>query len=197
MDKALKTVDLPEKIEEIPPLCFYYCESLNNIEIPTKVHTIKRSAFIGCIKLPQITIPKNVVNIENYAFSGCSSLKEVHFHRSDIQSESETFSGCSNLKSIYVHDINANSTSLIFSEGVYMFSTLYVPKGTKMLYQNADGWKKFSNIEEFEDATDILPITNNIRNEQNTEFYDLNGIKHYSTKGKGIYIVNGKKVIMK
>ena len=152
MDKALNTVDLPINIEEIPALCFENCESLNNINIPPKVHTINSSAFAGCKNLASITIPKNVKKIESGTFSGCSSLEEIHFHRSNIICGNYSFKDCSNLKNIFVHDTNVSGATLVFTEGTYLLATLYVPKGTKALYQNAKGWKNFSNIEESEAA---------------------------------------------
>lgn len=193
VDKALKTVELPENIKEISLGCFDSCEGLISINIPSKVHTIKSCSFIGCKNLASIVIPKNVTTIESSAFSGCSSLKEIHFHRSDIKCGNNAFNDCSSLKSIFVHDTNVFDANLVFSAGTFMLATLYVPKGTKSLYQNANGWKNFSNIEEFDDAAGISVIVPDKPYEKESYYYDLNGIKHCSPSGKGVYIRKGKK----
>ena len=139
LDKALETVKLPENIMEIPAGCFDSCEGLTSIDIPSKVHTVRYCSFMGCKKLASIIIPKNVKVIENSAFSGCSSLKEIHFYSSVIKCDDYAFNDCSSLKSIFVHDINASDANLVFSAGTYLLATLFVPKGTKSLYKNANG----------------------------------------------------------
>lgn len=72
-------------------------------------------------------------------------------------------------------------------------ATLYVPKGTKGLYQQTDGWKNFQNIVEMGDepgpgktgdvngdgelnSTDLVMMVNMIMgNTEKTDAADLNG----------------------
>lgn len=46
-----------------------------------------------------------------------------------------------------------------FSEDVKKNATLYVPKGTSMMYMSASGWSEFVNIMEYEDGEDAHYIT--------------------------------------
>ena len=81
---------------------------------------------------------------------------------------------------------------------MYNNTNLYVPKGKKELYQQAECWKRFKNISEF-DATDIKVATNESVFE--AARYNING-KLISSPQKGVNIVKMsdgtiKKVLVK
>lgn len=65
--------------------------------------------------------------------------------------------------------------STYFDSSNYTNATLYVPKGTKTLYQNTDGWKNFQNIVEF-DASAVQEISE--------EESEAKVIGNYSIDGK-------------
>jgi hypothetical protein len=65
--------------------------------------------------------------------------------------------------------------STYFDSSNYTNATLYVPKGTKTLYQNTDGWKNFQNIVEF-DASAVQEISG--------EETEAKVIGNYSIDGK-------------
>lgn len=93
--------------------------------IPEGIKTIGFSAFSGLEKIEEITIPKSVESIENAAFYWCANLKTV---KSFIE---EPF-----------------VPGYISFERIPKDATLYVPVGTKELYEATDGWKNFLNIVE-------------------------------------------------
>ena len=73
------------------------------------------------------------------------------------------FYECTNLTSIYVYHttpLDITSTYNHFYNVNRNTCTLYVPKGTKSLYQAAMIWKNFTNIVEF-NTSDITPTTVN------------------------------------
>lgn len=84
-----------------------------------------------------------------------------------------------------------------------MNATLYVPKGSKVIYETTDVWKYFWNIEEYiveDDSNDVIDIKND--NCNNVKYiYDISGI--LKTKpSKGINIMkyeNGdtKKILLR
>lgn len=81
-----------------------------------------------------------------------------------------------------------------FNDGTYMHATLFVPKGTKVAYENADIWKNFWTIEEYEDKTTNI---SNIRIKPKSKTsYTMNGVKTNSAH-RGITVINGKKYINK
>ena len=99
----------------------YGCQ---NTVIPATVKAINNYAFEGHSNLKAITIPSEVTSIGQYAFYGCTSLTKV------VTEILTPFA------------INDNT----FSEETYQEATLYVPAGTKELYETTDGWKNFKKI---------------------------------------------------
>lgn len=77
-------------------------------------------------------------------------------------------------------------------QGVDTAIPVYVPATSVADYQAATGWKKFTNII----GMDLTGIDNPELNARDLEFvYDLNG-RRVENPTKGIYIVNGRKVLI-
>ena len=75
--------------------------------------------------------------------------------------------------------------------------TLHVPIGSKEKYEVADVWKDFLNIVE-DLPTGIVSIDNSQLTIDNDVWYTLKGVRLNGKPTKaGIYIVNGKKVVVK
>lgn len=68
------------------------------------------------------------------------------------------FYGCSSLKSVYL--LNKAPLSLRYPVSNYD-ATLYVPQGSLEAYKNANIWKEFNNIVEF-DPTSIEDVTEDV-----------------------------------
>ena len=119
--------------------------------------------------LTTISLPKNLTKIGNFALSGCLSLNS-------ITCEAITPPTC----------------------GDYVFSTtdkqtckLYVPNGSVDSYKSANVWKEFFNIEA--GINDIT--TDGIKSKT---VYNLQGrIINGEPAQKGIYVIGGKKVILR
>ena len=100
-----------------------------------------------------------------------------------------SYSKNDNLKNVYVR-ATFPQIAEGFSNYAYLYGKLYVPRGTLKAYQEADVWKEFWNIEEYdvpEYPTDIRPVS---VQEDNVlvGIYDINGIKHDTpVKGLNIY----------
>ena len=86
---GLKSVTIPQGIDNIDEYTFYYCASLTNISIPDSVKSIGRSAFYCNLSLEQIVIPNNVEVIDDYAFYGCFSLADISFGLENEVGESQ------------------------------------------------------------------------------------------------------------
>ena len=81
----------------------------------------------------------------------------------------------------------------IFTDMVYDNATLYVPKGTKSLYEKREPWNQFFYIQEL-DFTGIEDVK--YEDVKMKGVYDLHG-KKVENPTNGIYIINGKKVFVK
>lgn len=122
--KTLKSVILPEKLEEIPASLFegcsgcsalttlvipntvtkigknaFYESGLTQITLPESLTTIEASAFYKT-KLETITIPKNVTKIPTDCFYQCENLTRAMFPNTLTTIDARAFRGCSNLANI-------------------------------------------------------------------------------------------------
>ena len=134
--------------------------------------------FEGCSKLSSVTIGNSVDWIEDFAFYKCNNLHSI----------------------VSLNSIPPQLNREPFSDETYYRCTLYVPKGSKKLYSSYyyPTWNEFKGIVEL-DESDIEQVT--IDNpDAFLGIYTINGIKQSSNADnlpKGIYIKNGKKVIIK
>lgn len=136
------------KVTSIGGSAFSGCSGLTSVTIPNSVTSIGSSAFRGCSGLTSVTIPNSVTSIGIYAFSGCSGLTSVTIGSSVTSIDSNAFAECTALTEVISnietpYNINRNC----FPGLAKMNATLYVPKGTKELYQAASGWD-FVNIDD-------------------------------------------------
>ena len=97
---------------------------------------------------------------------------------------------------VYAQSDDPQPLNIEFKNGdnIFLYTTLYVPIGTKEKYLQTEGWKKFLNVAEY-DVTGISSVHSNADNDG--ILYDLNGRRLTDKPMKGIYIQNGKKYVAK
>ena len=215
-----KGVDMT--VREINPYTAYKCANIKKAYIDIN-GSIGHSAFSGCANLSSVNIAK-VNDIGDDAFSRCSNLTSVDIKKTnDIGNGA--FIGCTNLQKVYIGDSvkaigeyafnNCTSITQISSESVVpptcelgVFTNinkskckLIVPKNSLDAYKQADQWKDFFLIE-----GSTTGITNTVNNKAGlVDVYTIDGTRRLSkastdeinTLPKGVYIVNGKKIIIK
>ena len=155
-------------------------------------------AFSDCTSLTEIVVPNNVESIASYSFYRCTALKNVTIGKSISEINLNAFSNCNALENVYVLDVEPTSINQgAFTNNAYDNAILYVPVGCREAYMATDGWKKFKNIIEM-DMTSV----ENVESEESgfnglpDVYYDLNG-RIVEQPVDGIYIINGKKVLVK
>ena len=199
---SLTSVTIPNSVTTIGSSAFAGCSSLTSVTIPNSVTTIGHGAFYGCSSLTSVTIGNSVTEIGYYAFSGCSSLTSVTIPNSVTTIGYYAFSGCKNVKQITSEAaMPPRCFGNVFEEINTKECKLIVPKNSVDAYKKADGWKEFFLIE-----GTTTGIINNIYNKiDNVDVYTIDGVKCLSKASaneinalpKGIYIINGKKIIIK
>ena len=201
---------------------FSGCVNLSTVDI-TKVNDISDDAFSRCSNLTSVDI-KKTNDIGNWTFSDCTNLTSVDINPTN-NIGNNAFSGCTNLQKVYLGDSvkaigeyafnNCTSITQISSEAVVpptcesgVFTDinkskckLIVPKNSLDAYKQAYQWEDFFLIE-----GSTTGITNTVYNKAGlADVYTIDGTKRLSKAStdeinalpKGVYIVNGKKIIIK
>ena len=195
---ALTSIDFPSSVTTIGASAFKGCSALANINIPANLETIEENTFSGCSALTNIDIPDNVTTIGASAFSGCTALTRLYIPES-VSTIEAAFTSCNNITEIYSNSTTpAKISTSTFTGTVRTNATLYIPAGSLSAYKAASArttWGRFSNIVEM-DFTGIYDIEaeDSFQGAKDV-YYDLNGRIAVSPT-KGIYIINGKKIVI-
>ncbi len=192
-----KNTTIPNTVTSIGRDAFAGIVTLTAIEIPNTVTSIGGYAFLDCHGLTSITLPNGLTSIGDQALSYCDNLSSVVIPGSVTQLGKWVFYQSLALKEIHCQiQEPIEITEACFSTSTYSEATLYVPTGTKEKYQSTASWNLFTNIVE-EEVTAIDRIL--LGQQGSMTVYDLKGRKLdiSNIKKGGIYIINGKKVVVR
>jgi|GEM_PF-1165682 len=159
----LDYMEIPNSVTIIGNSAFSNCSILSHLVIPNSVTSIGNSAFSNCKGLTNIDIPNSIVSINESAFSQCSNLKELNLSKNITSIGNYAFYSCKGLTKItilqpippiiYLNTFGENSKDTATWDKSNC--TLYVPIGSKSLYQSANYWKDFPNIVESNSSTPV------------------------------------------
>ena len=162
----------------------------NGVVIP--VTMIAPSAFEDNTELTSVSLPATITSIGEGAFAGCEKLQSITVNNPEPVALSSTPAA--------VRGIRTRAGERSVFDGVNMETCiLYVPAGSVDKYKTADVWKDFKNIQAIS-ATGVAGV---IMDGTPFDVYNLQGQKVKSgvttLKGltPGVYIVKGKKVVLK
>ena len=125
IQSGVRSISIPEGVTVIGNAAFAGC-TLTSVDLPNSLTTIGDDAFHDDNEITAITIPSGVTSIGKGVFIDCHGITSV------TSMISEPF------------DIS----NIGFE--IYQSATLYVPSGCKEKYETTEGWKKFSNIQEYD-----------------------------------------------
>ena len=189
----LTTIILPESVTYIGHSAFSNCSSLTTITLPEGVTSIGWSAFYGCSSLTSITLPEGVTSIGSGAFYDCSSLTTITLPEGVTSIGNYAFRGCSSLTAITCHAVTPPTIASYTFKGVDKGIPVYVPAGSVEAYKAAAYWNEFTNYVGIETGIENPEI----RNHKSEITFDLRGRRVATPTKDGIYIVDGKKVMVK
>ncbi len=177
------------------PLWFAHHLYLNGKEvtelvIPEGMPSIGDCTFQGLTNLTSVVIPSSVTEIGVNAFRGSSNITNVYCYAEQVPELKE-------LKEEYTYSSPNSMWNGVNCEN----ATLHVPAGSIEDYRNNDNWKYFGSIvaltENDPKPTGIENVSSQM-SEVRGAFYDLNGRRlNGQPTQKGVYIRNGKKIILK
>ena len=205
--ERLSSIVIPEGITAIKTETFLKCRNLSSVTLPSSLTSIDGWAFWGCENLIEMKLPKNLRRIDQYAFCRCLLLTRIEIPDGVISIGEDAFTGIPDDAHIYCY---AKNPCEIKNNTFNYNCTLHVPKGSKQKYEKAAYWNNFTFIEEMteevvdeneipevnSDETGVSPAVWSEDIESAEQFYDLQGRPVDGTQ-KGIYIQNGKKVLVK
>ena len=152
-----KATIIPNTVERLSSTSFGFLPSLTEMIIPEGVKALDNQVF-AYTSLSTITIPSTVESIGSSSFENCDHLVEVRVNRKTPFT----------LRDDVFTDIAYNGT-------------LYVPKGSKALYDADDVWSNFQNIVEMEPEEIIAFADSKVKNIC-VENWDTNKDGELSTK---------------
>ena len=136
-------------------------QGCNTTVFPEGTKILGWSSFQGMKQITTMIIPEGVVDLGDYTFYYCDGIRELSIPSTvgrDGFGE-VTFEDCTGLETIrcYIKQPSALPSKYSGPFGcnrdryyIYEHATLYVPYGTKALYESTDGWNRFKNIVEME-----------------------------------------------
>ncbi|WP_308276095.1 leucine-rich repeat domain-containing protein [Prevotella sp.] len=199
---SLQGIDFPSGITSIGDDAFEYCSGLQNINLPYGISSIGDYAFWNCSNLMNVTLSSNITSMGKSAFDGCNSLKNLAISNNVTSIKDICFNLSTDnleLESVYVAWQNPIEAGSFFDNIEISKCILYVPKGTKNAYSNADVWRDFANIIEY-NATGVNNVTN-CSEVKEIARYSLNGQRvTYPTKGMNIVVYSDgsiRKVVVR
>ena len=197
---------------------FAYCSSLTSLDLSSfntsKVTTMQRM-FRECKSLANLNIgnfdTSNVMKMGSM-FSNCESLTTLDlssFNTANVTNMNWMFSdgndenhGCSQLITIFVSD-EWSTQSVEQGEGMFGgCPNLVGGSGTKWdethtdyTYARIDGGMSNPCYLTYKENSSIKNLK--AIGDGNTDLYNLNGVKLHGSHTKGVYITNGRKVVIK
>ncbi len=213
---GLTSITIPNSVTSIGEGAFAGCSGLTDITIPNSVTSIGYAAFAGCSELTDITIPNRLTNIEEGAFER-SGLTSITIPNSVTSIGEYAFEGCAKMKYVKIaknvtkiggqafpqnddEDLVIEITSeipanLMNTDAFGFLCTIYVPETALETYRNAKYWKDHADQIMPKNYTTGISSIGYQQSEKKTAIYDLQGHKVTEMQSKGIYIVNGKKIM--
>lgn len=205
---------LTDAITDLSEL-FYGCSNLTNLNLAdcnTSNVVNMSQMFRNCTSIENVNIigmnTGNVLDMSGM-FSGCTSLQKLNvsgWDLSNVTTTEDMFNGCSSLRRIICDDSwDASSvgtstsmfegcTSLIGSQG-----TIYDAAYTDKTYAHLDGGVNlpgYLSDNNFGITTDMDPVSRDTVAPEGVYSLDGQKLNDRPTK-KGVYIINGRKVVVK
>lgn len=219
---GITQVELPNSIIELGPMAFQLCPRLEHISFLDAIEDIPMGLFSMCNALKEVSIPNGVRRIADNAFMLCTNLKDISLPATLESIGKDVFYGCAaekivlpcNLKSLGEGSLTIDNLDAVycasetpplceigqfgpFAEEWISDAVLYVPVGTKVKYQSQWQWNLFKEIIETDFPSSGIPCVTIGGKEPDNIIYDLFGRRVSEPRKGNIYIMSGKKVIIK
>ncbi len=144
----IRSVELPDSIEEISSFAFSFCDLLTTINLPNSIKSIGSYAFDHCVSLKEIILPDTITEIGNETFYDCRCLERITIPKSVKKIATSAFDGFGFSTRQCVLIMEGMPPQLIGSSFNWNTLSISIPKGLKDEYQMAQHWQLLKIVEE-------------------------------------------------
>ena len=147
---GIKSITIPKGARLDGNLQLEDMRKLETVSFEEGVDSLFNWVFEGDRLLSKVILPNTLKYLGCGVFNGCRSLKTIKIPESVTKIEAPLFDSNCGVVSIFVQwqqPIEIDDET--FPNGKYLDATLFVPKGTKQIYQKTKGWSNFSSIIEY------------------------------------------------
>ena len=218
-DKNVDACVIADNCKFIYNDAFNGCTGLTSIEIQNSVTSIGRYAFYGCSgtlaincdiedaensdegwfygsMFSEVILGETMNKVGKYAFYGSTSIKSLTIGGNVNRIGYYAFDNCTGLKSIYSNAVNPPACrDNAFHGDTKWDCSLYVPLESIEAYKAATAWRDFLSIKENPFYSSLESIATMDKND--APLYDLQGTQVVAPRPNGLYIRDGKKIILK
>ena len=194
---SLTSITMPRNLAYLHPYAFEGCTNLQVIVFPeTKMKvSIRSHVFENCTQLRKIEIHDNVFRIYDSAFRNCTSLPSLVLPAEMQKIDTLAFEGCTSLDSVTTLAKVPPTLGKDAFKDISPTCVLTVPYGTKAAYIAA-GWTEDIFKGGIREVTPAGIGSVKVQQRQG-EWYDLQGRPTSHPRKGGIYIQNGRKILVK
>lgn len=149
--KNEKSYSIPDGVKTIGSSAFDLFDNLEAIIIPNSVTTVESYSIHSCSNLKELTFPNSVEIIKGSACRYASSVTKLTLGSGLKAAHDCAFEYYESLKEVISYSVNppkADTNASTFYRTDISKVTLFVPKGSKQAYQNAEVWRDFGKIVE-------------------------------------------------
>lgn len=160
------------------------------LKFPASVKQIGKGAFVNS-RVRDVVIPSFMTDIPEHLFER-STAEYVELHENVKSIGTQAFS-CQDLKAV----VARSETPPELGEYVFWHSnfTLYVPDDAVATYKSTPGWGEIKEIKGLSEFPTEIGTAEADDAEEAPAIYTLSGVRLSAPPAKGLYIVNGKKVL--
>ena len=164
---TLKSVSMPNSIQEIGSYAFAGCTALESVSIPTSVKSVSSYTFSGCTSLKTITLHSGIEELGAFAFENCTALESITLNEGLKTISNNAFDNCSSLEGITIPNTVTALGNMAFRDAI---SLKYVNFSKELA---SIGNATFENCISLES----VELHENITSLGNSTFSDCRGLK--------------------